>query len=179
MNKLDKEIKNLITACIQKDNRAQKMFFDKFAPTLYPICMRYMKSVEDANDVLQIGFIKIFNYLELYKPTGNFEGWLKRIIINTAIEQLRKRKLLIDLEDMTGLDTPRVQNTAIASMSAKQIIDLINQLPDGYRTIFNMYCIDGFSHKEIANQLNITESTSKSQLFKARKILQKWVSNLF
>jgi RNA polymerase sigma-70 factor (ECF subfamily) len=138
-----------------------------------------MKSIDDSNDVMQIGFLKIFDNLEKYQPTGNFESWLKRIIINTSIEQLRKKRNFIDIEEMSGIETPRVQNEAIETLTANQIIDLVNHLPIGYRTVFNMFCIDGYSHKEIASQLEITESTSKSQLFKARKILQKWIREIF
>lgn len=179
MNKRDKELEYLISACIQNDRRAQKKFFDIYSPILYPICIRYVKDINDANDVLQLGFMKIFKNLPSYQPSGSFEGWIKRIIINTAIEQLRKKKNHLDIDEMTGIETPSIQNTAIQDMNAAEIIKLIAFLPEGYRTVFNLFCIDGFSHKEIAEQMGTTESTSKSQLFKARKLLQKWLEELF
>ena len=139
---------------------------------MYSICLRYMNSHNDAQDALQEGFIKVYNKISSYSFSGSFEGWMKRIFINTSIELIRKKKYHRDIDYLKESEIKMTSKIEIGSMDAKKMIDIIQKLPQGYRTVFNMYVIDGYSHKEISKVLSISESTSKTQLFKARKQLQ-------
>lgn len=167
--------RELVKACQNGDAKAQEQLYNAYSARMYAICLRYMGNVDDAKDALQEGFIKVFRNLSKYAFTGSFEGWLKRIFVNTSIEQLRKRKQHTDIEQapegLAQLD--------LHTIDSEKILDVVQKLPAGYRTVFNMYCVDGYSHKEIAEQLSISESTSKSQLFKARKLLQDWLKHWF
>lgn len=176
--RIEKE-KKLIQSCIQGSIKAQKMFYNQYAPTMYAICLRYLKNTDDAQDALQDGFVKVFKNLANYQFTGSFEGWLKRIFANTSIEHIRRKKYFVDVDDVQIQIPDNAANLTLNKISAEDLMNLIHHLPNGYRTVFNMYCIDGYSHKEIAANLGISENTSKSQLFKARKILQQWVSHWF
>lgn len=179
MNTSEKQIEiDLIEACKKGDKVAFKALYDKHADTMYAICLRYMNNTDEAKDALQEGFIKVYRNLEKFTFKGSFEGWLKRIFVNTSIELIRKRKHHLDIEE-AAVKPSLSGNLAEARIDADRMMALIQQLPHGYRTVFNMYVIDGYSHKEISEQLNITESTSKSQLFKARKQLQEWLAGWF
>lgn len=163
----------LIRGCVKNDRVSQKKLFDTYAGKFMAIAKRYMKEDMSAEDVLMEGFCKIYNNIKSFKGEGSFEGWMRRIIVNTALNKIRKdnRDLLVYQEELT--DKSGVEMMYIESMSAKDMMDMIEKMPLGYRTVFNMYAIDGFSHKEIANELNIDEGTSRSQLSKARKFLQE------
>ena len=139
---------------------------------MYSICLRYMNSHNDAQDALQEGFIKVFNKISSYSFKGSFEGWMKKIFIHTSIELIRKKKYHQNIDNINDSEFSKTANIDIGDLDAKKLIDVIQELPQGYRTVFNMYVIDGYSHKEIGGILNISESTSKTQLFKARKQLQ-------
>ena len=139
---------------------------------MYIICLRYMNSHNDAQDALQEGFIKVYNKISSYSFSGSFEGLMKRIFINTSIELIRKKKYHRDIDYLKESEIKMTSKIEIGSMDAKKMIDIIQKLPQGYRTVFNMYVIDGYSHKEISKVLSISESTSKTKLFKARKQLQ-------
>jgi RNA polymerase sigma factor (sigma-70 family) len=169
---------SLIEACKQGESKAFKRLYDKHADTMYAICLRYMTNEDEAKDALQEGFIKVYKNLNKFSFKGSFEGWLKRIFVNTSIEQIRKRKIHLDVNNITSEDR-LTQNPETGNMDASNMMKLVQKLPAGYRTVFNMYVIDGFSHREISEELNITESTSKSQLFKARKQLQQWLTGWF
>jgi RNA polymerase sigma-70 factor (ECF subfamily) len=169
----------LVEACKQGDATAQKRLYDKYVAMMYAICIRYMNNEDEAKDALQEGFIKVYRNISKFSHTGSFEGWLKRIFVNTSIEQIRKRKLHYDIDNM-DYNTPEfAKDLQMSSIDADKIMSLVQKLPSGYRTVFNMYCIDGYSHKEIADYLNVSENTSKSQLFKARKLLQDWLKHWF
>ena len=171
--------KALVEACKNGDKQALKRLYDLHSAVMYAICLRYMGNQDDAKDALQEGFIKVFKNISMYSFTGSFEGWLKRIFVNTSIEQIRKRKLHFDI-DAEGFKTPEYASTMqLSTIDANKILELVQELPSGYRTVFNMYCVDGYSHKEIAEHLGVSESTSKSQLFKARKLLQEWLKHWF
>ena len=139
------------------------------------ICMRYAKSVDEAEDILQDGFIKVFANIHKYQPFGSFEGWVSRIFVNTAIEYYRQRKkfLLADIEMENAEFT--VSESVLDSMAAEEILNLMSKMPDGYRMVFNMYAIEGYSHKEIAEELNISVGTSKSQYSRSRAYLQNLI----
>lgn len=164
----------LISECLKNNRIAQKELYDKFASTLMGICIRYTNSREDAEDVLIEGFTTIFHKLEMYKGEGSFEGWMKRIMVNTAISHFRqnsKYRFHQDIDDV--FDISKKQETVIEQMEAKRILQLVNTMPEGYRVVFNLYAVEGFNHREIGEMLNIAEGTSKSQFSKARKWLQK------
>lgn len=164
----------LVKKCIEGDNRAQKKLFDLFAPKLFGICLRYMKDHDLAQDTLQDGFVKIFTKLSDYNGKGSFEGWMRRIVVNTCLDQLRKDqklKMNTSIDDVSFLvkDNHWIEE----ELTAKDLLKLVESLPDGYRVVFNMFAIEGYSHKEIAEQLDISENTSKSQFSRAKSHLRK------
>lgn len=164
----------LLEACLRKQASAQKLLYERFSGTMMGICLRYVDSYEEAQDVLQEGFVKVFNKLKSFSGKGSFEGWIKKIIVNTALDYLRSIKnerFTVDIDDVGY----KLYNNAevIEKMDANSLLILIKSLPVGYRTVFNMYAIEGYSHKEIGMELGISESTSKSQFSRAKNILQK------
>lgn len=172
------EEKKLIQACIREDKIAQRRLYDLFAPKMYFVCLRYARHFQEAQDMLQDGFIKVFDHLGSFKHQGSFEGWIRRIIVNTSLNHCRKtsfKQEYIGLEDFQG---KAVKADAISKMSELELLDLIQTLPDGYRLVFNLYVIEGYSHKEIGKMLDISESTSRSQLAKSRKWMQAAIEKL-
>ncbi len=162
----------LIRRCGDNDRRAQRMLYDRFAPLLMSICRRYV-GTSNAEDVVQDSFVRIFQYLMQYRSDGSFEGWIRRVCVNTCIRHLEKAKRLqLDYSGDTLPEYP-VEPDAISKMGADELMGLIDTLPDGYRTVFNLSVIEGFHHKEIAQLLGIEESSSRSQLTKARKYIQR------
>jgi len=172
MNLQNKEA-DFISACIKNEEWAQKMLYEEYYPKLYPVSIRYTKDSQEALDVLHDGFLKIFKNIGKYKEGTNLEAWLKRIVINTAIDHYRKksRTRTSDIEDAHDVCT--LEADAVSQMNANAILGAISELPDQYRTIFNLFIIEGFSHQEISDKLGINESTSRSNLAKARKRLKK------
>lgn len=144
---------------------------------MYSVCLRYANNSDDAQDLLQEGFIKVYRNLHKFRSEGSFEGWIRRVFVNSSIEHFRKRSL--QLSKVSDKEESTIEDgdiTALDSLAEKDIISLIQQLSPGYRTVFNLYVIEGYSHKEIGEQLGISEGTSKSQLARSRSILQKKVS---
>ena len=142
---------------------------------MYTVCLRYAGNGDDAQDVLQDGFVKVFKNLEKFRGEGSFEGWIRRIFVNTAIEHLRRKTQLISIGEKEERSIPLNEKTALDNLAEKDILELIQQLSPGYRTVFNMYVIEGYTHKDIGGILGISEGTSKSQLARARVILQQMV----
>lgn len=169
----------LIKGCLAQDPKSQKALFEMFAPTMYAICYRYAGNEDQAKDLLQDGFIKVFTKLGDFKFEGSFEGWLKRIFINNALEYLRKEKRQPEMIDVDNAHDLAADSINFSGIDIRKIMALIQKLPSGYRTAVNLYIIEGYSHKEIADLLGITESTSKTQLFKARQALQKMLNDNF
>lgn len=164
----------LIEACMKGDRVAQKALYDRLAPRMFPLCIRYVGDRDMAADILQDGFVTLFTHLDSYKGAGSFEGWARRIFVTTALMSLRKKdalKMSEDLEAARGLKTDMASQ--IQNIGYKELMDLIMTLPPGFRTVFNMYAIEGFTHKEIAEMLGITETTSRTQLSRARVWLQE------
>ena len=162
----------LIRRCEANDRMAQRLLYERFAPLLMSICRRYVGS-GNAEDLLQDTFIRVFQYLVQYRHDGSFEGWIRRVCVNTCIRHLEKAKRLqIDFV-AEGMPEYAVEPDVIHKMSADELLALIDKLPDGYRTVFNLSVIEGFPHKEIAGLLGIEESSSRSQLTKARKYIQR------
>lgn len=170
----DKLSDRLLKACIQGDRKAQRKLYEQLAPKMFPVCLRYMNNREMAEDVMQDGFVTLFSKLDSYSGTGSFEGWARKIFVNTALMQLRRNDVLKEsdnLDDAWDIGSP--DPSAIQEIGHKELLELIAELPPGFRTVFNMYVIEGYSHKEIADELGISENTSRSQLQRARVILQK------
>lgn len=166
---------DLIKGCINRDSRMQEELYNRFAPKMYAVCLRYSNNTDDAQDLLQEGFIKIFKNLDRFRAEGSFEGWVRRVFINTSIEHYRRK---VNLFSTSEKEETLIQDSswnALDKLAEKDIIKLVQELSPGYRTVFNMYAIEGFSHKEIGGILGISEGTSKSQLARAKGILQKKV----
>lgn len=162
-----------IDSLIKGNRKAQHTLYNLFAPKMLALCSRYTSCREEAEDIVQEGFIKVFRYLHQYTGQGNFEGWMRRIFINTAIEFLRKRIYVERIGEGEGHEIKETSASGYDSLAHADVEKIIHSLSDGYRTIFKMYVLEGYSHREIADLLNITESTSKSQLSRAKIILQK------
>lgn len=170
--------KELIKGCLENDAVCQQKLYHQFAGTMYAICLRYASHQEEAKDFLQEGFIKIFRSLSSFSFKGSFEGWMKRIFVNTALEEIRKKGRLVLQEDPDLSDLITDEASVTTNLTLQHLLKEIQSLPDGYRTIFNLYVIDGFQHNEIAAMLGISESTSKTQLRKARLALQHKLKDL-
>ena len=163
----------LIDSCIKGDRAAQKALYDRLAPRMFPLCIRYVSDRDLAEDVLQDGFVTLFTRLQDYKGEGSFEGWARRIFVTTALMNLRKKdalKMSDDLEAARGIRTDAPSQ--LQNLRYKDLMAMITELPPGFRTVFNMYAIEGYSHKEIGEALGISETTSRTQLIRARQWLQ-------
>lgn len=173
--------KELVEGCLRNDRKFQRILYDRFAPLLYAVCIRYAGNRHDAEDILQDGLIKVFASIRKFRGDGSLEGWIKRIVINTALMHIRKMKNSIVeshasyAEDSmeTGID-----GDILERISAAEITRVISALPEGYRTVFNLNALDGYSHAEIAVMLNINESTSRSQLTKARNMIKARIKSI-
>ena len=168
---LHNQQKSLIKKAINNNREAQQHLFELHSPKMLGVCRQYVKDMHHAEDLLLSGFLKVFTNLHKFKHEGSFEGWIRRIMVNTCISYLRKKNL-VDLSDedyvFNDSATESLENTTV-----EDIQKLIDKLPEGYKMVFNLFAIEGYKHSEIAEQLGITVSTSKSQLFKARKLLQE------
>jgi RNA polymerase sigma-70 factor (ECF subfamily) len=153
----------------------QELLYKRFSSKMYAVCLRYSKSADDAQDMLQEGFIKIFRNLEKFRGEGSFEGWIRRIFVNTSIEQLRKAVNLNQVSETHENSIEDLEWNALDKFAAKDIIKIVQELSPGYRQVFNLYVIEGFSHKEISEMMGISEGTSKSQLARSKVILQKLI----
>lgn len=163
--------KEIIVACVKQDRAAQNQLFHQYAPLMLSICRRYMKTTELAEDMMIHAFQKIFMKVGTFSFNGSFEGWMKRIVINECLMELRKKKnqyLTVSIDEM--INDPIVEWDH--RLEYEELLALLNELPVGYRTVFNLYVIEGFKHKEIAEQLGVSINTSKSQLILARRKLQ-------
>ena len=171
--------RDLIRACVHKERWAQQVLYEEFFSPLMAICLRYTKNEDEAMDLLHESFIKIFRSINKYKPGTSLGAWMRRITINTAIDQYRKntRRRTEDIDK--AFDLRSQDADPISQFTEKEILIAVQQLSPAYRTVFNLYVIEGYSHKEIAKQLQITESTSRSNLVKARLKLQKMVKEQY
>ena len=170
---------DIIHACIQRDPNAQKLLFDQFAGKLLGVCARYCPNIEDAKDALHEGFIKIFHQIDRFKGGSKLETWMTRIMINTAIDHFKKglKFKFMEHDELQSYDEEVfIESNEEQEVPIAKLYEIIAGLPDGYRVIFNLYAIEGYTHAEIAKELEISEGTSKSQLARARKLLQKRVT---
>jgi RNA polymerase sigma factor (sigma-70 family) len=173
------EIKEIIKGCLEGNRRDQELLYRRHAAKLYAVCMQYSGNDDEAKDILQEGFIKIFENLGSYKFEGSFEGWMRRITVNTALEKYRSRNNLYKVEDIDQISETESEPDGedYTGLEANDLLDIIRELPPKYRMVFNLYAIEGYSHKEISKMVNISEGTSKSNLSRARMILQRRVGS--
>jgi len=164
---------DLVKACKRQDAKAQRMLYDKHSHAMLGLCRRYVRGELEAEDVMIKGFMKIFSKIDSFESKGSFEGWMKRIMINEALGYIRRNKAMYLETDIEAADKEPDYDKLSTAMEAKDLLKMISELPSGYRTIFNLYAIEGYAHKEIAQLLGINENTSKSQLSRARMHLQK------
>ncbi len=173
----------LIKGCLRRDGSAQKQLYETYSSKMYGLCYRYVKDPMEAEDILVISFMKVFDKIEQFKSEGSFEGWIRRIVINEALTCLRRQRSMYLEAELESVDHDPNYKSLSDHLEAEDLMHLINEMPTGYRIVFNMYAIDGYSHKEIAESLGISENTSKSQLSRARTYLQKalkeqeWTAN--
>lgn len=170
----------LIAGCKRGESWARKQLYELHAPVMMGVCMRYTNDRETAKDILQDGFIKVFTKIDTYSETGSLGGWMRRVFVTTALEYLRRNdalKLSVSIDDYNeAMENADV--SALDQISADELMACVAALPEGYRTVFNLFAIEGYTHSEIANMLNIKESTSRSQFIRARKVLQNKVESL-
>lgn len=165
--------RDLVNKCKHCDPQAQQALYQTYAPTLLAVCCRYAPNRDEAEDILQDGFVKIFQNLGKYEFNGSFEGWMRRIVVNTAIDHIRRNKrnqLETPIEEAREVHVPE---DALGNLELEYLYQIIQDLPPGYRMVFNLYAIEGYAHKEIGQQLGITESTSRSQFTRARSMLMQ------
>ncbi|MCB0760089.1 MAG: sigma-70 family RNA polymerase sigma factor [Flavobacteriales bacterium] len=169
----------LVRACLEGSGKAQRLLYDKYSGQMMAVCLRYAGNEPDAQDMMQEGFIKVFDKLGQYSGKGSLVGWIRSVVISCALVHIRKEKRFMfheDVEEVQHLTDDDVD--AVSRMSQAEIMELIRQMPDGYRTVFNLFAIEGYSHKEIAELIEVSESTSKTQFFKAKAWLKKELNAL-
>lgn len=176
------EEKQIIEGCLEGKRKYQERLFSKYSPKMFAVCLRYSKSYHEAQDIMQDAFVKVFENIHKFRMEGSFEGWIRRIMVNTALNHIQKNAKTSthkDIEEIreTDIETDEVVHKEV-NYSKEELMSLIQDLPTGYRTVFNLYIFEKYKHKEIAEILNISENTSKSQLSKARTYLQKELKNL-
>ncbi len=170
------EQKNLVEACKRGDRKAQRELYDQFSRRMYFVCLRYAQSELEAEDILQESFIKIFGNIQNFRGDSRLEYWIKRIVINTALNHRRSKLYLYPMVDVEDVKVKMDYEQILSRFHYDELLQMINELPSGCRIVFNMFAVEGYSHKEIATLLNISEGTSKSQYFRAKKLLQKKLS---
>ncbi len=169
----------ILAGCKEQKREAQKMLYEKYSRKMYSICLRYSSDTDTAQDLLQDGFMKVFASIDSFQDRGSFEGWIKRVFINLALENLRKKKSIIqtsdDVQNIPDVVDDSTEEEEMYKISENELLKMIQDLPRGYSTVFNLYAIEDYSHKEIAEMLGISEGTSRSQYVRARQILQEKV----
>jgi RNA polymerase sigma-70 factor (ECF subfamily) len=168
---------DLIQGCKKADRLAQRQVYEQYARRMYAVCLRYVRQEMEAEEVLTSGFLKVFAKIDQFKIEGSFEGWIRRIMVNESLNHLRKQRLMyaeVEIEQVADTMSYSVNES---DYTAEELLYIIEQLPVGYRTVFNLYAIEGYAHKEIGEMLNISENTSKSQLSRARTWLQNYLQN--
>jgi RNA polymerase sigma factor (sigma-70 family) len=170
----------LINGCIKNDRKMQELLYRKFSREMYNICLTYENDRDSAKDILQEGFIKVFRSIKTFENQGSLKGWIRKIISNTAIDHCRKSSRefqLLNIDSITSLDQPF--ESPSTSINCSDIMKQVGKLPSGARLIFNLYALEGYSHREIAEKLNISEGTSKSQVNRARNLLQQFLGDFY
>lgn len=173
------QLEEIIYKCREGNSGAQTALYRLFSAKMYGVCLRYAKDTGDAEDILQEGFLRVFTKINQFEFKGSFEGWMRRIMVNTALEKFRKHDRLYPVEEMKIYESTEFVEETISSITAGDLMRIIQELPPRYRMVFNLFAIEGYSHLEISEMMNISEGTSKSNLSRARVILQKSVEENF
>jgi len=171
----------IIQGCIRGESWAQKRIYEQYASIMMGVCVRYVADRETAKDILQDGFIKVFSKVNSYSELGSFEGWMRKVFVTTSLEYLRKKDVLKQSQDIDFYNEI-IENedvSVLSKITADDLLVCISELADGYRTVFNLFVMEGYTHAEIGNLLGISENTSRSQFMRARVLLQKKVQSLF
>ena len=182
LTKSDQKFMNdeeMLKGCMANEERAQKHLFDRYARIMTGVCLRYADRYEEAQDMVQNGFIKVFKKINTFSGSGSLEGWIRKIMVNTALDYLRSNKnyrFNLQVEEF-DYKLEKKEHTE-SQLQAEFLLELINELPIGYKTVFNLYAIEGYTHKEIGEKLDISENTSKSQYSRARSLLQKQLEKI-
>ncbi len=163
----------LIQGCIKGKDAYQHEVYKRYSPKMFGVCLRYCASREEAEDVLQDGFVKVFSKMDTFRFNGSFEGWIRRIMVNTALKNKYITMKAHEVNTLEGIDYPTNDESQISKMSVKDLMNLVNELPPGYKIVFNLFAIEGYSHKEISEMLNIQETTSRTQYLRARQFLRE------
>ncbi|HEY4196380.1 MAG TPA: RNA polymerase sigma factor, partial [Mucilaginibacter sp.] len=174
----DTNLSRMWEGCLQNDRKQQELLYKTLAPKMMAVCMRYANDRDEAQDILQEGFIKMFNNVHKYRGDGNLEGWIRRIMVHTAISRYRKLKPMVLVEDMSENPVHAAATQNANNLELKDLLKLIQQLPQVYRSVFNLYAVEGYSHQEIGNTLGISELLSRTTLYRARNILKEKLMQL-
>jgi RNA polymerase sigma factor (sigma-70 family) len=167
----------LVEGCKKGNAKSQRWLFDQYAGKMMTVCRRYSCDQDEAEDMLQESFIRVFQYIDQYRFEGSLEGWIRRIVVHTALRILQKKKFhFTDIDE--DLEVQSMDSDAVSNLGTEELLKLISGLPDGYRIVFNLYVLEGYDHNEIAGMLDISPVTSRSQLSKARKLLKTQIENL-
>ena len=172
-------LEEIIQGCVKGKRKSQEMLFNVFSKKMFAVCLYYSKNKVEAEDILHNGFLKIFENIKQYKGTGSFEGWVRKIFVNIALEKYRSQTFLTAVSDQIEYDYMTEDADIISKLSSEELIKMIQELSPAYRMVFNLYAVEGYSHEEISKKLEIAEGTSKSNLARARKILQNKVRDRF
>jgi RNA polymerase sigma-70 factor (ECF subfamily) len=175
---------SILEGCIAGKREAQFELYKMYASSMLAVCFRYAKNRDEAEDLLQEGFLKVFQKIESFRREGSFEGWMKRIMINQALNQIKKNRRTPFLEDIELINETQIVNSdeALGNLEpvpADILLEMIRTLPEGYRIVFSLYVMEDYSHREIADELNISENTSKTQLLKARRVLKNKLNEYY
>ncbi len=172
--------KYLIEGCKKRERKAQKELYEMYSRKMMGVCLRYVGDRETARDLLQEGFVRVFTSIDSYSEKGSFEGWLHKIFVNCALEYLRQSDVLREaVEYDYSVEQIVFDDLIISEISASELLRLVQELPNGLRAVFNLFAIEGYSHKEIAEMLRVTESTSRSQYVRAKQLLQRRINELY
>lgn len=176
---LVEQTKELIQSCIDGDRYSQSRLYEQYAPKMFAVCMRYSKNREEAEDILQDGFVKVFRSLHSFKFAGSLEGWIRKIMVFTAVANYRAKSKMHAVINIEGMENVEMINNEdiVALLGKKELLNMVQSLPPMYRMVFNLYVFEGLKHREIARELGVSEGTSKSNLFDAKMILQRAVGN--
>ncbi|MBT3174031.1 MAG: RNA polymerase sigma factor [Lentimicrobiaceae bacterium] len=177
---VSEDLKELIEKCLENDRTSQYRFYEYYSTRVFGVCLRYAKNFADAEDILQEGFVKAFKYLQDYSGKGSMESWIRRIMVTTSLNYYKKKNMLnkdVDPENTNILINKDYEG--LSDMSHEEILELIRELPYGYQTVFNLSTIEGYSHKEISEIMQISVNTSKSQLSRAKQVLRNKIESIF
>jgi RNA polymerase sigma factor (sigma-70 family) len=174
----DNRLQTLWEGCLRNDRKQQEMLYRMLAPKMLAVCMRYAKDKDEAQDILQEGFIKMFKNMNNYRGEGSLEGWIRRIMVHSAISRYRKAKTMVLVDDFVEQNIPMGSNYNANGLEAQDLLQMVDELPTTYRSVFNMYAIEGYSHQEISGKLGMTELLSRTTLHRARAILKNKLSEL-